>query len=86
MGDKTIQTKLNTLLGGDCYKYLFEPDKFYHIHVTNIKNEPDILLTIHAAYETMAGRGPGGLVKYTYKNAEGVKKKQDKIPLNFKEI
>lgn len=75
---RTIQDKLNALFG-DCYKYELEPDKFFHIHVANIKNEPDILLTIHAAYETMASRQDDGTKKYTYKNVEGVKKKQEKI-------
>ncbi len=36
----------------DCkYQYLVTGDRFYHIHVTKIPNEEDILLTCHAMYE-----------------------------------
>jgi hypothetical protein len=45
-----IVEKLNQLSEGG-YIYSVDPDKFYHIHLTKIPNETDLLLTIHAAYE-----------------------------------
>jgi len=51
----TIAKKMQSLLA-DCseYKYQIRPDNFYHIHVTHIPGENDILLTLHAAYEDFA--------------------------------
>lgn len=78
---QTIANKLQSLLAAcDDYKYKILPDNFYHIHVTELPGEEDILLTIHAAYEDFSRPD---LKKYTYinKNKKSYKMKRINAPL-----
>jgi hypothetical protein len=68
-----IVEKLNELSEGG-YIYSVDPDKFYHIHLTKIPNETDLLVTIHAAYEDTSTDGDFSKLasyKYEYTNQNG---------------
>jgi hypothetical protein len=57
------------------YIYSLDPDKFYHIHVTYVPNEENIILTIHAAFEDLRTEaGKEKLKKYIYINQKGTRK------------
>jgi hypothetical protein len=49
-----IAKRLSELFEDCAYKYLISPERFYHIHVTKIPNEEDILLTCHAMFEELS--------------------------------
>jgi hypothetical protein len=79
-----VAKKMQSLLA-DCseYKYQILPDNFYHIHVTHIPGENDILLTMHAAYEDFAEKPE--LKSYTLKNTHGKRYKLKGIERTFVE-
>ena len=45
-------------------KYVNSPDRFFHIHVTPVKNENFVLLTLHALYEITNDDPPSTDYKY----------------------